>query len=714
MAGTVLAVTVLAYLPAISAPQLFDDQRAIDLNPTITHLLPLSDPLRPPASTSVAGRPVVNVTLAFNYWINGVLGVDQQPGPDAVHKTISYHVVNLLLHLGCGLLILGLVRRTLRDGRFGASWIDAADATALVVFALWLLHPLQTDAVDYLIQRTELVVSFCYLMTLYASVRAWDTGNVPSRRLWYALGIAACALGMGSKEVMVSAPLMVVLYDRAFRLTSWRDLRLPAARGRRGFYAALFATLVILAALLATHPRGESVALSGPMPWYEYLHSQGWAVLHYMRLMIWPRGLSLDYGASAVPHWRGVPGLIVLGVIAAATLLAWRRARRWAWLAFLGSWFLLILAPSSSVVPITTEIAAERRMYLPLAAWIVLSVVAAVTLLRWRPASRRVVIAAAWCVAAVAVVFAVITFRRSELYRDPVAIWRDAVAQVPDNGRAWYSLGVALSQSSPAQPDEADYYYRGAVARDSTYADALLRLVASDLHRGDTVEARHYLHQFPLAHGNDTVLAGMGRMLLLTGDTSGALVVFQRAVEAPGDVDDIVDLGKLFLAAHRPDDAVRELRVATAMTPTRNDLLVFLAGVLIDLHHPGDAAPYLERAVERSPNSGMILALISLDDADEGKRGAATEEAARAADNSNGEENTWFVLGRAMLDNGRADLAGAYLERAIALNPVDADAVADLGVANDDLGHRAEAEVLYRRALAIAPNDSVARARIRP
>ena len=131
------------------------------------------------------------------------------------------------------------------------------------------------------------------------------------------------------------------------------------------------------AALIVSGARGGTVGFHLGIAWYEYLYSQAWAILHYIRLFFWPDDLTIDYGQAMVRGWRGVPGILVLGTFGVATILAWTRAQRWGWFGFLGAWFFLLLAPSSSVVPIATEVAAERRIYLALASVIVLVVVGA-------------------------------------------------------------------------------------------------------------------------------------------------------------------------------------------------------------------------------------------------------------------------------------------------------------------------------------------------
>ena len=155
-----------------------------------------------------------------------------------------------------------------------------------------------------------------------------------------------------------------------FGLMSWRDLFRLAHR--RWLYAGLFATMAVLIASIVGGARRDSVGFGHGIAWYEYLYSQAWAISRYLQLTLWPDRLAFDYGASPIHGLRGVPGLIVLSAAAIATAFAWKRA---AWVAFLGTWFFMLLAPSSSIVPIQTEIAAERRIYLALVPVLILTVV---------------------------------------------------------------------------------------------------------------------------------------------------------------------------------------------------------------------------------------------------------------------------------------------------------------------------------------------------
>ena len=292
--------------------------------------------LLPPSQTAVAGRPLVNVSLALNYAINDALGVDQRSDPDGPNKTVGYHVLNLLLHIACGLLLFGIIRRTIDRDRSAAANVDAQRVAGFAVL-LWLVHPIQTEAVDYVIQRTELLVSLCYAGTLYASIRAWDSKKHSAR--WCVACVVACAFGMASKEVMITAPLVVLLYDRAFRAESWTALWQNGQRRRVLRRRSPRRVLIVVISILAG-ARSQSVGFGLGVPWYQYFYTQAWAIARYLRLLVWPSGLTFDYGERPVAFASSIPGLVLLAACAIGTIVAFTR-KRWMWLGFVGAWFFL-------------------------------------------------------------------------------------------------------------------------------------------------------------------------------------------------------------------------------------------------------------------------------------------------------------------------------------------------------------------------------------
>ena len=188
---------------------IFDDSYTILRNRSIEQLWPLvgsaeqPGPLCPPRFYPTAGRPLVNLTFALNYHAG-----ERDP--------FGYHVLNLILHWLSALLLWAILTRTFRLEYFSGRFAGVGELLAFLAALLWSLHPLQTESVIYVTQRTELLMGFCFLATLYCSLRYWSAESRIGRSTWLALATTASLAGMASKEVMVSAPLLVLLFERTF------------------------------------------------------------------------------------------------------------------------------------------------------------------------------------------------------------------------------------------------------------------------------------------------------------------------------------------------------------------------------------------------------------------------------------------------------------------------------------------------------------------
>lgn len=698
----IVAVTVIAFAPALEAPFQFDDVASIEQNQTARRLWPLAVPLRPPPGTSVAGRPVVNLSLAINYAVNDRLGMDQRPDPDGSHKTVGYHVFNLLLHLACGVLLFLVARRTLNNPVLGDGWAQRADAMAAIIASLWLLHPIQTEAVNYIIQRTELLASACYLLTLYASIRAGEAAERAPKLSWYSIAAVSCFLGMGSKEVAITAPLIVVLYDWTFQRDTWRE---DVRRGRGLFYLALVATVGGALWMFSAGARSDTVGFDLGMPWYRYLYSQAWAIVHYVRLVLWPNKLTFDYGTAPVRGLQGVPGLVLLSAAGIATVVGIVRAR---WFGFLGAWFFLLLAPSSSVVPIVSEIAAERRIYLALAALIVLVVVTCDVARRRLQGeshfSRRLWVNGAMLLGAagLCLVLGAVTFERSRMYTHPEALWRDAAEKMPVNPRAYDNLASVIAAMGPPRAAEAESLYRRAIAVDSMYSPAWTNLAVVLDRSGRTDSARQVLERAVRVNPKDVrTIARLGAMLEKGGDNQRAIPYLERAAAVDPDGETLAALGSAYLAVGRLQEASLVFRRALEIDPSRTDLLRALGGLLADAGQPG-AAAYLEEAVRREPTSGVAVAMLSLAYAQDGRLDESVTAAKNAVSLSPNRPQIQILAGRAMLIAQRPADAERHFSEAVRLDPSNPESLTRRGIARAALGDR-RAESDFRRALIVSP-----------
>ena len=420
---TVAAVTAAAYANSFSGAFVFDDLAQNVENPDLQSLW---------SSLHGNTRPLFFLTLFLQRSLTDL-------------KVWPFHLVNLAIHICAALTLFGILRRTFLSERLRARYGAHALGLALVACLLWAVHPLQTESVTYIFQRTESLMGLFYLLTIYAVIRGAQGG-----KYWGLTAVLACALGMATKEVMITAPLAALLYGRTFLAGSFR----AALKSRWRLYAGLAATWAVPLLLVATSysfqlETGAGFGSSAAAP-LEYARTQPGAILHYLFLSFWPRSLCLDYGWPAAPQAALLLGQ-ALAVLALLILTGWGLFRNHP-LGFAGAWFFLILALTSSFMPMPDPLV-EHRMYLPLAALAVLVTVRADDLIHWAmdraqlPAARRkkLAFAAGGSLAALAVLtLGCLTFLRNGDYRSEYSIWADTVRKSPRCPRAQANLGAAL------------------------------------------------------------------------------------------------------------------------------------------------------------------------------------------------------------------------------------------------------------------------------
>lgn len=670
----------MAFGPALRAPFDFDDVDAVTNNVSIRRLWPPGDMLHPPGfGAPVSGRPVVNVSFGLNYAVNRALGIAQSPAAVAPNESIGYHVTNMLLHIAAALLLAAIIRRTIRFGRVPDEWRDSADRIAAIAAGIWLIHPLQTEAVDYVSQRTEVLASVFYLTALYAAIRAWQNDRLTAgATLFSVTAVVAALLGVGSKEILITLPIIVMLYDRAFLASDWTSPWRTASR--RSLYLALLATSGVCLARVAAGARDTTAGFGGDVTWYQYLYSQAWAITHYVRLFFWPDALTFDYGLHVVTGLAGVPGAILLTAVFVATVAAWLKPQR-QWLGFLGAWFFLLLAPSSSFVPIRTEIAAERRIYLALAAVIVLLVVAAESALRRIARSRKNRGAAAgpartYVFIALGLLVCALTgasFRRSAMYDDLKVRWLDGIAATPANGRAYQNLASAELRADPKNIDAADNWLQQAMTIDSLYVPAWVLDAKLAANRGRLDEALLLLSHALKLHPLDAdATEEVGKVLLLQKHPELAVPYLRQVAALRPNAQLLTTLGIAYLEIRRVDLAVAVLEVAARMDSAQLQARRLLGAALIEQDRGAEALPYLEQANRLEPNSGVVLGLLGIAYAQTGKQAAAEQSAHAAATADSANPVVLEFAGRAMQAIGKNREATDYFARATALKSVKA------------------------------------------
>ena len=526
-----IVAPVIAYSNSFEAPFVFDGHNYVREQAWIGGVWEGTEPAIAEFRKGAQTRLLAYLTFAVDYKVS--MWVTSWQTEPFGHCLPVYHTTSLVIHIIAGLALYGVARRGFRSPRLRGRYDAYSERFALVVALVWVVHPLDTQCVTYIYQRIESLMGMFYFLTLYFFTRFAERGWF--RWGWAAASFVSCLAGMVSKEAMATAPLVILWYDWVFvshsdrrwaawflrgaregiprvlgfrRLVAW-VVKTPALEmlRRRGLcHLSHFATLPVLIGLMAATPyQSAGIADTSRVTPQEYALTQFGVVRHYMKLTVLPVGLNIDYAWEKVAEWplqktfpylpfaspkfvdgdwrpAVFPAIFVLGLVLLTFIAMYCTPA----IGFLAGTFFVILAPTSTIVPIV-DYCFEHRMYVPLAPLLALLFVlgdAGVNLLASRLGrsgegnGEGSLVAKTIIVALIASAFVVLTHRRNHDYRSRVALWEDAAQKAPQNDRAQYNFGVYLQTEGTA----ADMDRRIALHHEArkTNPDAELKIEATD------------------------------------------------------------------------------------------------------------------------------------------------------------------------------------------------------------------------------------------
>lgn len=537
-------------------------------------------------------RPLVTLTLALNYHFGQL-------------NPWGYHLVNVTIHVLAALTLFGVVRRALLMPSFRSRFEKHAHVVALAIALIWAVHPLQTQSVTYIIQRGESLMGLFYLLTIYTLLRG-VASETPRR--WYVLTVIACALGMVSKAVMVTAPAVVLLLDVCLVTRSLGK----TLRARRGLYLSLAAMWLILATtgvIKVIFAAGPGQQFSAGFSYQghdaiEYLQTQPGVILHYLRLSVWPHPLCLDY---MWPIARTPAAIVLPGLAVFALLVATIWALRWRpWLGALGATFFIILSPTSSFIPIK-DVAFEHRMYLPVIVPITLLVLGAHYLMRrlaQRPETSPALVK--WMGVSVLVLAAAAcgyaTIDRNRDYHSESTMWLNVIAQRPNNARAHSDLGRLLRRQG--HHEEALVYLRRSIELDPTLRAGHNNIGNALVREGKIDEGiKHLKEAVRLWPDEAQYHNNLGVAYLKKGDQAKATELFAKAVELdPNYPEGHSNLGNSLATQGKYEEAIAEYRESIRLKPHLADAHNNLGAAFLNLGRIDEAISCFEEALRLRPD----------------------------------------------------------------------------------------------------------------
>jgi len=540
-----LAILVLIiYSVSIKGPFVFDDTINIRDNPNIRLTkLTFDGIIKAGFESPCPHRPVANISFALNYFLNG-------------YDVEGYHIVNILMHITTGIILFYLIKVTLwllyahklklqlehniQDDCKSCSTYNSANPnifpsqnirsstsikilfTAFFATFIWLVHPLQTQTVSYIVQRMNCMASMFYILSLLLYIKA---RLVNSKRIKLALFIGCLLSGLlslGSKEISASLPFMIFLYEWYF----FQDIN-PDWLKHNSIYLFCFLFIVTLLVFfyLSGHPieRILSAYSHRDFTLWQRVLTEFRVVIYYISLLIFPNPKRLnllhDFAISYSFH-DPITTLFSFFAIAGMLVTAILLAKRERLLSFCILWFLGNLVIESSVLGL--EIIFEHRVYLPSIFFILMFVS-----LIYRFGNSKWIWSVLLCV--MGITLSVCTYQRNMVWSDDAILWEDCLKKSPDKPRQHYNLGVVLARNGNL--DDAIKYYNNAIKIKPDFLDAYYNLGNVFVRKGD-VEAAIYNYRKALQVNPDFFKAyyNIARILSNQGNIDEAIYNYQKAL----------------------------------------------------------------------------------------------------------------------------------------------------------------------------------------
>ncbi len=533
----ITAITFISlgiYFNSLSDSFVFDDLPNIVENPYIKNLKDFPLLFKGIQSYTTKYRALPAITFAINYHFHHL-------------NVLGYHLVNLLLHILSGILVYCISRYLIllgskEDDTFSDRHRPLEDHSvnfpSLLTALIFITHPIQVNTVTYIVQRNEGLASFFYLLTFFLFIKGTLKEGI--RKVFYFGGAGLSLLGsIFSKEIGFTLPIMLILFDLIFICKKREEIL-----ARLKIYIPIFLCSILYILFFL---KGGILKLlvkgTGEQSWtpWENLLTQANVIIQYFKLLLFPipRWLNIDHDFQISKSLMEYPTGISVSIILALLLLATVLLKKNKLISFSIYWFFIVLAPTSSVIPIW-DIMVEYRLYLPLFAYALLLAMGFHYLDQFLRRSvaeifGRMIV---WGLAILLLCFySLVTLERNNVFKDELTLWMDASKKSPNKMRVHHNLGRA-------------YFHRGHVDEAIREGEIALRLTAH-IHRKENVKF---------------VLNLLGGAYLAKGDRPKALQMFQQAIEVdPNFATSYYNISCIYAIQQEKEKAIEYLRKGIAL-----------------------------------------------------------------------------------------------------------------------------------------------------
>jgi tetratricopeptide (TPR) repeat protein len=716
-----VAPVALIYSNILEAPFVLDDTVRIQDNPhiRITNLSIKEIVKAGWNKESASKRPIGNMSFALNYYFHQ-------------YNLKGYHVVNIIIHIFAGFFLFLFIKTTLSI----LSIESKCDHPTLIAFfsaLIWLVHPVQTQSVTYIIQRLNSLAAMFYVLSfwLYVKGRLAQKQNFrelkpdkiakikaqpikentpPETRnpkpetsyyyLWFAGSVLAWILALGCKQNAATLPFFIVLYEWYF----FQNLRKQWFKRHLKYFLGIFVLFLFISLIYLGSDPWEKISNIGDYAKNEFTIkeralTQPRVVIYYLSLIVFPHPsrLNLDYDFPLSHSLiNPITTLLSLGIIVGLLGLAVYMAKKERLLSFCILWFLGNLVIESSLIPLA--IIFEHRLYLP-------SMLVCLVAVIWifRLLNQKWLGVALLC--AVAMLFSFWTYERNSMWVDRVTLWKDCVQKSPNKARPHYNLGKALVAQNRLSEAIDQYFEASRVNPDDPDTQNNIGNVLSK--QGKENEASHYFSE-ALRIEPDHLLANynLGSALAEQGQTDEAKKYLFEALRIDPDYGQAHNnLGGVLAAEGKIDQAIGHFSRAIQLDPDNEEAHSNLGNALFSQGKVKEAIRHYSEALRINPDNAQTHCQTGTALAEQGELTGAIRHYSEALRIQPEYAEAHNNLGIALAEQDNVSEAIRHYAEALGINPDYTEAHYNLGMALERTGQIAAAVAQYQKALSIQPDS---------
>jgi len=548
--SAMLLLGALIYSNTFGSAFHLDDLPSILNNPAITNISNLQD-----IWNFWPSRFITYLSIALNYHFSRL-------------TVFSYHLFNLIIHLGSGILVWQLLLLIFSTPAIRGERI-AQHAKLLALFSglIFIAHPIQTQGVTYIIQRAASLATFFYLLALYlyAKFRLLQEqgGSQINIKLHYGASLGIAVVAMFTKESTITLPIMIISYELFFLKTErkiyWKNL-----------VPFLITLLIIPATLLLTkyvNLIGMRRAIEEPVniSSFHYLLTQFRVAVTYLRLLFIPINQNLDYYYPLAKNLFSLPILASAMLLGGIIITAVKLFAKYRLISFSILWFFLTLLPESSVIPIR-DVIFEHRLYLPMAGYSFFLVSAVYYLFKEKrfKLAIGVLLIITFC-------YGLLAYQRNFVWKDELTLWSDVVLKSPQKARGYNNRGAAYCQQNNLAKAVANLNV--AIGINPDYAEAYCnRGIAYARQSNYTLAALDYSRAAEIKPSYAEAYNGRGAVYFQQGNFNNAITDINRAIAIrPEYAEAYYNLGVIFSQQGKYDQAILNFTRAIQINPNYAD-----------------------------------------------------------------------------------------------------------------------------------------------